>query len=102
MEPDMTVDDSNFINLTDLWDSGKNNEEIWKFIDKGFIIYFVNANDHIEIGYDIDGAGNFRTIGGGGNVGIKKASESSFLQNKINGTQTRGVSVFLYLGYLKN
>ncbi|MBZ0245027.1 MAG: hypothetical protein K8H85_03685 [Cyclobacteriaceae bacterium] len=105
MEPDMASDPGNFVNLTNEWASGTNNSLVWSYITNGFVVYFVNENDHIEIGYDIDQKGNslyYRTIGGGATVDRKITSENSFLQDKINGTQTRGVSVFLYLGYLKN
>ena len=101
MEPDMTADEGNFVNLTGIWESGENNNEIWNYINKGFIVYFVNASDHIEIGYDIDADGNFRTIGGGGWVDIKKTNGFSFMEDEKSNGQKRGVSVFLYLGHLK-
>ena len=102
MEPDLAADESNFVDLTDLWKSGKNNAKIWEYINRGFIVYFINAKDHIEIGYDIDIEGNYRTIGGGGRVGIKNTNGFSFMEDEKSNGEKRGVSVFLYLGHLKS
>ncbi len=67
---------------------------VWKCIDSGYIIYLVNALDHIEIGYPSEND-IMKTIGGGSNVAVKDISN-----RKISKFINERAKTFIYLGYL--